>query len=299
MKTKIGIITELINNSLNYGNVLQAFALNEYLNSFDNILAETLIVNHIKYKKNTSYSPIIIYNKIYRLLKNKLKTNVEKDYNFNERIELFNNFSSKIKKKYINSIEEIIAADYDCIIVGSDIVWIQDKGVINRLKFLDFKIKKKVSYAASFGTNFIPNENIKYIKKYLNDFSAISLRENNSVKMLNEIGIKNVKHVCDPTILIKKEEWQKKEKKPLVNIDKKYIFVYLLGKNKETRELIKNTAKTENLIIISVPHANGHYSDVDNNFADINICNCSPENWLYLIDNAEYIFTDSFHGAVF
>ena len=26
---------------------------------------------------------------------------------------------------------------------------------------------------------------------------------------------------------------------------------------------------------------------------------CSPEEWIFLINNAEYIFTDSFHGIIF
>ena len=79
----------------------------------------------------------------------------------------------------------------------------------------------------------------------------------------------------------------------------KYIFVYLLGKNKEQREKIKELAKNLNLIIVDIPHANGEFNKVDEGFSNYSIDNCSPEEWIWLIHNAEYIITDSFHGVVF
>ena len=51
--------------------------------------------------------------------------------------------------------------------------------------------------------------------------------------------------------------------------------------------------------MITVPHADGFYSDADENFGDIRVWSCSPQNWIWLIHHAEYIFSDSFHGTVF
>ena len=115
--------------------------------------------------------------------------------------------------------------------------------------------------------------------------------------MLKNIGINNVKHVCDPTLLLSKKEWENIEQK--INIKEKYIFVYLLGKNKEQREKIKELAKELNLIIVDISHANGEFNKVDEGFSNYSIDNCSPEEWIWLIHNAEYIITDSFHGVVF
>lgn len=293
---KIGVITELSNNSINYGNVLQAYALNQYLRKKTKYEIETLLVNNIIYKKITSYNPIIYIKKFQRIIQQ--KTNIENNnFDFSPRKDNFKKFIKKIKVREISNIDEITNLNYDCIIVGSDIVWIQDSGVVNRLKFLDFSLNKKISYAASFGGDYIPTENIKTIRKYLNDFSFISVREKSSVNLLKKIGINNAHHVCDPTLLLTSKEWESIEKK--VNIDGKYIFVYLLGKDKTQRDIIKKTAKENNMKIVSVPYANGHYDKIDDDFADINIYDCSPENWIYLIHNAEYIFTDSFHGTVF
>ncbi len=296
---RVGIITELDSTSMNYGNVLQAFALNNYLNSIGNFNSEVLIVNHLIYKKITSYKPKVIFKKILRMLKKFFISKEKNKFDFNKRLENFKNFTSNIKTRYITSIDEITSSEYDCIIVGSDIVWVQDYGVVNRLKFLDFKTNKKISYAASFGSNFIPKENINFIKKCLLDFSAISVRESNSVQLLNDIGINNVEYVCDPTLLLNKTEWSNFEKKPAIDINNEYIFVYLLGKDFETREKIKKIARDMDVKIVTIPHSNGVYSNCDDGFADININDCSPENWLYLIHNAKYVFTDSFHGTVF
>lgn len=131
----------------------------------------------------------------------------------------------------------------------------------------------------------------------LDDFDFISVREKNSLELLKKIGITNAVHTVDPTLLLKKEDWRKIEKK--VVIDKKYIFVYLLGKDIDARRKISEFALKNNLLIVNIPNANEVYDKVDDVFGDIKLNDCSPEEWIYLIDNAEYIITDSFHGTVF
>ena len=291
---KIAIITEADENTTNFGNILQSYALNSYLNKIDGCKATTLLVNSIIYKKVTSHNPIMIIEKLLKKVKRRNDSNVCVNQ---QRLLGFKKFFKKIVSKKITSIEQLENEDNDLYIVGSDIVWIQNKGVVNRIKFLDFNARKKISYAASFGGDYIPKENIKYVKKCLNDFNAISVREKSSVNLLNSIGVNNAIHVCDPTLLLSKTEWKQNEEK--VNISDKYIFVYLLGKDLEQREKIKEFAANENLKIVTIPNSNGMASHVDDNFGDYKIDDCSPGEWLYLIDNAEYIFTDSFHGSIF
>ena len=43
----------------------------------------------------------------------------------------------------------------------------------------------------------------------------------------------------------------------------------------------------------------GYYEKADEKFADISISEASVGQFLYLIKNAEYVFTDSFHATVF
>ena len=301
---KIGIITQMTTNSvnsINYGNKLQAYALNTYLNNeYKDYNAYTIILD-----KNEKYQ--ITKNKfiyfIYYNLINKKSISTSSDFSYvNVREKLFSDFIDNYIKLKIKNMTwtNLKKSNFDYFIVGSDIVWSQSNHLINRIKFLDFKSKKevkKISYAPSFGRDYIPNNNIKYIKKYLKDFDKISVREKSSVQMLNKIGIENVSHVCDPTLLLDKNDWSKIEENPKITNDK-YIFVYLLGKSVEQREYITKFAKRKKLKIINIPYADGKYNDYDKEFGDYQYNECSVGNWLWLIKNAEYVFTDSFHGLV-
>ena len=300
---KFGIISELNMHNANYGNRLQAYALNSYLNKkYNNNYFESLYFDF--YDKN-------YITKNY--IKNYIKLNLKKMKNIFFKTNKENNMikkrvynANKFTFKYINlscksiSWKDLSKLNYDAFIVGSDVVWSQVKNNIHRLRFLNFKTMKKykkISYSASFGKNWVPKENEKILKKMLDDFDFISVREKNSLELLKKIGITNAVHTVDPTLLLKKEDWRKIEKK--VVIDKKYIFVYLLGKDIDARRKISEFALKNNLLIVNIPNANEVYDKVDDVFGDIKLNDCSPEEWIYLIDNAEYIITDSFHGTVF
>lgn len=300
---KIGIISELNLKNANYGNRLQAYALNKYLNTNYDCKAESIILKGIYDVNIETKKYYFNFIKKIKKIPSKIKFKLNrKKYNFAKRIEACNNFTknyTKISSEPM-SFEMLQNSDYDMFITGSDVVWAQVKGAVHRIRFLDFKGKKefeKLAYAPSFGRDWIPEENIETIKKFLSTFKDVSVREKSSIKMLNNIGIENVKHVCDPTLLFGKEDWKKIEKE--VDIKEKYIFVYLLGKNKKQRKKIEELAEKLNLKIVSVPHANEVYDSMDNNFGDYRVDNCSPEEWLWLIHNAEYVIIDSFHGAVF
>ncbi len=298
---KIAIISELAMNNFNYGNRLQSFALNHYLNNhYKNYITESLVFSNGCKQKRTkiTYQTFLNFFKKFKIS----SANNFSPYDFSKRIENSNEFTHKNTKlcPELLNYNLIQNTDYDVFIVGSDVVWAQFNRGVNKIKFLDFKNKKnfkRISYAASFGRDYIPKENKKYIIKALKKFNNISVREKSSVKMLNDLKIENVYHVCDPTLLISKDEWTNISKK--INIKDKFIFVYMLGKDENQRSEIQKVANQLQLKIVTIPHADGNYNVVDETFGNYRLDNCSPEEWLYLIKNAEYIFTDSFHGIIF
>lgn len=298
---KIGIISELNLENTNYGNRLQAYALNKYLNeNFKEFVTESLYFKIYDKKKYTNKYLKQALKSFFNCIRKVIK---HKDMVGNVRLLRCNNFTKKYTKVVEKPLDwkSIKKLQYDIMIVGSDVVWAQRNGGVNQIRFLNFKIKndfKKISYAASFGKDYIPKENEKLVKKYLMDFDAISVREKSSIALLNKLKINNVQHVCDPTLLLTKTEWKKIEEK-VNDINGKFIFVYLLGKSKKQRDAIKKFANARELKIVNIPNANGIYDIVDENFADYNIEDCSPENWIWLINNSEYFFTDSFHGSIF
>lgn len=307
---KIAIISEFQKQTVNYGNNLQAYALNHYLHmKYPSIEVDTLWFQDPSKKHITSYLGLLC-SKTISCIKNIISSGHLRNKSgcinlqlVKSRLKAFENFQKNITlcengmtwKRLINS-------NYDIYIVGSDVVWAQSHYYVNKIKFIKFttnKKSKKIAYAASFGRNWIPKENVNYIKKCLKDFDMITLREASAVQMLKSYGINNAYHVLDPTILISKDEWAKLENKPSDIVDAPYVFVYLLGADKAQRESITAWSRQNNLQIITIPYANGLKKEYDLSFGDIKLSDCSPEEWIWLIHHADYVITDSFHGIVF
>lgn len=306
---KIGIITCFDKKNVNFGNRLQACALNRYMNLHysDLGVTQTLYFQDFKDFKRTKNEAII--RRIHRKVNRDLfpKKNEKFPEALRNRLVRFNEFSERttILVDHPLEREELRQLDYDVMIVGSDVVWYQWHYGIRPIKLLDFEMKKKfykVAYAASMGNDIIPEENRKELKRCLRAFTAISVREKSTVKLLTEMGISNVCHAVDPTLLFDSSAWKILEKPidaAIKYCSTGFVFTYLLGAEAVDRKEIMRISKTVQLPIVTVPYASGKLNDVDENFGDLQVIDCSPEEWLWLIHNASYVFTDSFHGAAF
>ncbi len=304
---KIGIITCFDLKNVNFGNRLQTYALNAYLNNiFEDVSAETLYFQDFKDFKRTKKEPL--YKRVSRKVrrdflykkKNQLPTLLEK------RLRRFNAFSIKNTKLIDHPLEkeELFNLDYDLFLVGSDVVWYQWDYGIRPIKLLDFETFKhvpKVSYAASFGNDYIPSENRKELIRCFKSYHKISVREQSSVKLMANLGRVDAVHVMDPTLLLSSQEWTRLEKSVDISeiSEQKYIFVYLLSTEKKDRENIERLAQKKNLKILTVPYASGTLNSSDVDFGDYQLTDCSPEEWLWLIHHAAFVITDSFHGVAF
>lgn len=269
----IGIITPYGNN--NFGNKLQNYALQENL--------KKLGLNPITLK-NFSYSNSkkkYIIRKIKHILRgnpDSYRTNGFKE--FNKHI----NFSKKIYTIYSNY------SRFDYLIVGSDQVWNPYHGRLSDLELLStIPSKKRISYAASFGIDELPKKDEKRVMKELSKFNMISVREDKGKEIINKLlPQKEVEVVCDPTMLLSKEEWKKIEKKPKNLKFKKYILNYFLGDlSAERKAAIEKIAKENDCDIINILDKNDPMYE------------SGPSEFLYLEENAFLICTDSFHSSVF
>lgn len=190
------------------------------------------------------------------------------------------------------------ARNYDAVMVGSDQLWGPEglgTGFYN-LKFVPDDIRK-ISYSTSFGVKSIPWYQRNRTKKYLKRINYISVREQSGQAIVKNIAGKEVPVVLDPVMLFDKNEW-----KELVAESKSeypsYILAYFLGTNPEHRKKVQELSKQTGLKIITLPHID-EVVEADFDFGDEQLYNTSPEEFLNLIRNAEYICTDSFHGTAF
>lgn len=275
---KVGIIT--LSGNENYGNRLQNYALQETIKNMG-FSVETIWVDNYPKKKTIIQNLKFIYKRIFSKGKRVLIKNI-----------------SPFTQKYINMSEHIIYSDsnlkylnneYDYFVVGSDQVWNYSSGIMGDHFFLTFsEFNKNIAYAPSFSVNTIPKNYKEKYSKLLNNIKYVSVRENNGKELVKELISKDVPVVLDPTLLLDKENWLNLEKKPNFIKDKKYIITYFLGGISESisSEILKMSNK-EDLIIIDLMNLKKKQYLV------------SVNEFLYLINHANLVLTDSFHASVF
>lgn len=159
---------------------------------------------------------------------------------------------------------------------------------------LDFGLSqtKKISYAASWGRESISKEEEAECKSLLKKFSYISVREKSGVLICDKLGI-HAEVAADPTLLFDAVEYRKLYRKVIrIQCQEKYVLIYFRGASNFDIEKVYEWAKEKELKVRFVPY-NGYMND------KYELIYPSVEEWLYLIDNAEYVITDSFHCSLF
>lgn len=293
---KVGLVP-LLYDEYNYGGVLQFYALQKVLNNH-NIESDIIFFNNDEIITQPKLSGIkkLVYNfKIFafKVLRRK-STNT-----LNNKMLTRKQKIDQFKKKYYNQTlneNSISEKDYDAFICGSDQIW--NPGWARRRAFLEFvpDDTKKIIYAASLGCESLSNAQKEQYKWRIERLQNVSVREETGKVILDEfIENKDIKLVLDPTLLLLPNEWLEIVKEPN---EKNYIFTYFLGKYDDKIKFIREFAEKHQLKIINIPFASGEKLDkVD--FGDIKIIDADPGEFIGLIKNAEYIFTDSFHACVF
>ena len=301
---KLGGITWWRNN---YGSILQALALQKFLQEYKNIDYEIIC----QYSRNPNSSKNFFLN----LKKNGIKKTIIKTFwrvffkklkTRNHILQKFVNDNLKISEIEIdfNKKEDLQILDnkYDGFICGSDQIWNPALTNYSDYYWINFTNKKKIAYAPSIGVEDVSEiNNTKYISDALSTFTSISCREESGTDVINEILINNnvnkkCFNVVDPTLLIDKNYWVDNT----VENNEKYIFTYILRGNKKQRKEIEKFSKITNLDIYTMPFLeseNACFYDLF--FGNKKIYNASPFDFISYIRNAEYIFTDSFHCVIF
>ena len=284
---RIGIITFI--NTINFGASLQAYALQEIIKESGNDVEIIKYVNKkIEEKETNSKSSIFNLKGVFKkmIMGKGIKSKI---IAFQKYEQANIKFGEVLTDDTINSINE----KYDMFITGSDQVWNMRITDGDWKYFLDFvkDNNKKVSYAPSFGNDVFPNEMKEKASYYLKDFSALSVREESGKKLIEEILGRKAEVVLDPTLLLKKEEWQKRILfKPKI---KHYILVYFPHNKKIVFDFVKRLKDKTGLPVIYLSISPKIQKGVKT------IYNASPDEFLGWIQNADYVVTGSFHGTAF
>ena len=151
--------------------------------------------------------------------------------------------------------------------------------------------------ATSFGISRLPKRQARKAAQFLKRIDYCSVREQSGQRIVKELADRDVPVVCDPTILFTAEDWATiTEPERLVR--EPYMFCYFLGNNPEQRELVRRFKRETGYKIVQLQHCD-EYIKTDVGFPDIAPYNVGPKEFIRLIRDAEYVFTDSFHCSVF
>lgn len=293
----------------NFGFIMQAFALQKVLTDMGH---QVVTVN--LWEKRPSLLGKIRYHILFylkRIIHPQDRTQKKMYFPKRSEIEYLNSNTWAFFQKHIRLTSLVsnerdlkdIGRKYEVYIVGSDQVW-RKEYVRNITRFfLDFvqPLKRKVSYAASFGTNNI-NLTLKEhskCKELLKSFNAVSVREKDGVKICeSNFGITPAL-VIDPTLLLKKKDYEMlidlQDSVEKLNCNKSCL-AYILTPTEEKTRYLKIIAKKLNLKIVN-PLPKSYEGGGIELMKDCVFPSISA--WLQMFLNADLILTDSFHGTVF
>ena len=273
----IGIVTFTYGD--NFGQRLQNFALQEYLKKYDeNVLT---LPQKKPPKSKKTYIREIKKNIFHPI----------KAWDNHKRHMAFQKFDKTHIKYYKDVIGENQIPDglndiFDFFVCGSDQIWSPFSADVNSTMFLTFaKQEKRVAYAPSIASEYIPDDKKELYKDYWQGFNEISVREANLKEYIENItGVKTTVHI-DPTLLHSASFWNEAANIPECMPNKKYIFCYFLGESKYIGDM---AAKYNNkdYQVVDIMNDKSYYA-------------ISPTEFLGLIKNSEFVLTDSYHGTLF
>jgi len=189
-----------------------------------------------------------------------------------------------------------IANSFDALVVGSDQVWHFSREPKYFFNWYPSFPNRRIAYAACCGSDMQPEADKALLSACLKKFNFISVRNDFSANLIQQISGTLPEVVCDPVLLVDPTPWVKRS--PLRAGS--YLLNYRVGSpirgGEET--LMKHFQKQQGGLpwvwinaqsrrITSPPPA------------EHKIWHASPQEWLGWIQNCSFLLTDSFHAILY
>lgn len=272
----------------NYGNILQNYALQKVLINYAEVVdtlwwSESNYLPIVWWKWN--WKNLVKYILNYNSYRTKFKSSII-GYEMARQTKNKDFVDRYINYKFIGNRIYDLEKKYDYFLTGSDQVW-NPWYAGNDVLFLKFAPKeKRISYAASIASDEIPNNRIDEFKNNLNEMKCISVREQSGADIIYKLTGRKVVVNVDPTLLLPASEWRTMSRKPSWYKGGEYILTYFLGKR--PNEIINKISTEYNLPVVNL---------MDESKSEHYIT--GVDEFLWAIEHAELVYTDSFHGTVF
>ncbi len=288
---RIGIFT--FHCADNYGAVLQAYGLQEYLKSLNH---EVFIIDYcpeylirptrlFRFDMIPHTGFVSWLSKIFREC---LVIPIRCYRHF-----LFCRFRKKRFNLNILNLNNV-DNEFDVFVYGSDQIWnIEMTEGYNDVYWANTAAaskKRNIAYAASAGYASCLDD-YETIRMLLTNFSSISVRETSLSKFLNEKYSQFPVTVClDPVLLAGRDVFDSIAED--IKIRRPYLLLFQLSHNEQLFQNAKSIAKRNNIDIIEI-------TSYTESLKNKKMLNCvSPGALVAYVRSASYVITNSFHGAV-
>lgn len=306
----MNIKTITCHNVYNYGASLQAYALQHYLETLGHNVE---IIDFQPWFHQDRYNPYYIGKggKLYAICRicpplkyilvplkfHARNMAMKRTWGRKKAFDDFTKNYLHLTKRYETSDEiKKNPPQADIYVAGSDQIWnTYSRNGHEPGYYLDFGDAKKISYAASFAVSSINDEWKSFVKQELSHFDHISVREKTGLNILVDLGIHNGVQVLDPVFLLDKAEWGLLANKSMQYglKDNGYVLIYDFLNDERISTFTDKIKKQTGLPSVSV-------NDFDTLlYADVNINDAGPLEFLSLIQHAAVVVCNSFHATAF
>ena len=294
-KMKLGILT--FHFADNYGAVLQAYALQTYLETLGH---EVSIINyqpgyitnggHLRFprsKRDIYADARVIFIKI-ALFRAALTGKTRK-----AAFAAFRTRHLKTNRREYTTLAQLRAEPPACdaYICGSDQIWNPPaRAGVDAAYYLDFGTKtcRRISYAASFGRAAIEEDYKKDIGRLLAGLDAVSVREKSGLELVKNLAGRDASWMPDPSLLL--NDYQPVITKPE---DEDFVFSYCLRGNNFIADVQKFVAKALHTQLILPYNSQQRWS------SNGKVVYLGPSEWVGRIRYARTVVTNSLHGTIF
>lgn len=298
---RVGIVSyNIYGNFTNYGSALQTYALHHAIDRLSPETVQSVVVD---------YCPDILQDKD---VLNPIRNMWDKDSEARRMCELslpairinYEKFKRFYQEQYRLTAHKYTSANFntsadqeqlDGYVCGSDTVFCIDEFGFDDGFYANYPVMKdrgSVAYAASFGDSHFDEASYATLNERLQNFKAIGLREQGMVPYVQEHteGIPVTK-VLDPTLLLEAEDYAPIVAEP--QSEEKYLLLYARRYNPKMQAFAEQMAAANGWKVIEISlratHAERHRMFYE----------AGVEEFLSLVQHAEYVVTNSFHGMIF
>lgn len=299
----------------NFGAVLQCFALQERIKELGydvevinyrpeyHVKGYRCLVNPFQHYKtvinNMGMAPkmrnrIIAFMKA-ALVNRKAIKNIIRKHHFDQFVKEYLQQGEKCVTQ--RELTRLYDKKREIFVTGSDQIWNRKLIGNDNAYFLCFAQEKKgkIAYAASFGDE--KAQCMRETASLLDDFDAISIREQTYAAELENILGRSVVNTLDPTLLLSQHAYERCEKSVRKTRNRKYILVYALTNSDQLTMALNQLLRDDNTLW-AINLSRSFLKGVPKQKV-INLQSIGPGEFLTCIKNAWYVLTDSFHGMAF